>query len=121
MQAARLEPVPLPGLRHEMGELVLDGCRKDQAGEAGRGIAGSHQLAQFASGGREQRRLSRLGSLRALSGVRPGAQLLGEPAMPLLVLGRSELHGEVEEAGLVPFCVALDEPDELLRGGHGLG
>gem|GEM_PF-6606903 len=34
--------------------------------------------------------------------------------MALLILRRSELHGEIEEACLVSLCVTLDESDELL-------
>ena len=38
--------------------------------------------------------------------------------MPFLVFGCSKLHREIEKTLFVTFCVALDEPDQLLCRCH---
>jgi hypothetical protein len=44
--------------------------------------------------------------------------LLSEANVALLILRRSKLHSEIEEASFVALCMALYEPNELLRGSH---
>ena len=48
----------------------------------------------------------------------PLAKLFCEPDMTSLLLGRGQLHGEIEEAIGIAFCVTLNETDELLCRYH---
>lgn len=114
MQATRFKSVALARLGHEMVQLVLDRGGQDQAGEPGGRIARSDQFAQLAARCGQQRGLQRRGGAGSLAGVSPGPELLGQTGMTLLLLRRGELHSKVEEAGLVPLCMTLDEPYELL-------
>lgn len=114
MQAPGLKGVPLARFRDQVFQFILDLRGQDQTRKPGGRIAGADQLAEFALRRCKQGGTARGHDFRRLAGVRPGAQLLSQTRMPLLLLGGSQLHREIEEARFIAFCVALHEAYELL-------
>jgi hypothetical protein len=115
MEPAGLKSIALSRLSYQVMKLVLDGAGQDKAREPGVWITCANELPQLATRCCEQRRLSGLREARRPASIRPGTKLLCETHVALLILCRSKLHSEIEEAGFVPLCMALDEPYELLR------
>lgn len=101
-----------------MRELALDPIRQDHIDETLGWVVRGEKFRQIAARCRDggdgwssfgQRFLPRFGPL---------SQLFSQPGVPLLLFRRRELHRQIVKAIGVPFCVALDETDELLGGSH---
>ena len=102
-----------------MREFALDPVWQDDIDEALGRIGRSKELRQITAGccdGSDRR-----GSLRRrlLPRFSPLSQLFSQTGMPLLLFGRRELHRQIVKTINVPFCVALNETDELLGGSQG--
>lgn len=107
-----------PGFDDKLRDLVLKGRWKNDIAKPDRRIGGAEQAGEVASRRGERRWLDLAARWRLVSGLRPLPQLLGQAGMALLLLGCSQLHGEIEESTTVAFSVAFDEPYELLCGRH---
>jgi hypothetical protein len=98
-----------------MREFVFDRYRQDYAVEALTRIRGRQKLSEITPRSCDRRQLRRCGCRGPMSGMRPLAQLFGQPRVTFLLFSRRKLHGEIEEAIDIAFRVTLDETDELLR------
>lgn len=103
----------------EMRQFAFNFRRQDHIAQALTWIGSGKEPGEIASRRGDRRDSWRPLCRGALPGFGPVSKLLGQTRVTLLLFGRRELHRQIVEPIGVPFCVALDEADELLGGCHG--